>query len=503
MSKSKKSGKKQYCSIFSWLKNTDAKFADALEEQCLQGYLKPRNPKVGITFLYPSNKKLRDTIIDALSGAEAMEGVKMISKLIIRSHIPNVQSLGKDASLPNGMNHKVIIKKPYSTGKVELDGGFIKDEPSFVARADRGNINVLSYDGAKPPAADENSFIKAPEVSQQERKGGFHTDVENRVQLAKAVESRAILKIYGGKYMKENPYLYAVVSYLNFCKVNYNDHYNQLLPILDYGIETMFYILFEPYNDKPCLAQHVQEWITRTGCMCGCPNPAEEYLNIMASYRSENKGVSGGANNMLPASAEMLKIYNDHLTKCPKIYKGDLNRKLYHDELRFVLQKTFNEIPVDDVKLKLTACRELNDLIFNLESVFNGQSSEHYIGKGSKTDPVSYLSLNHDFASSSAFFYLNVNKHDGLWLSTISNSSSKDPINLDNEYKARLEKMQGPNQHLEMLKKQLNSLDADVRKKLFEGVKSGGGKEPQEQPSSPKEDEEEVDGGELGIQRFV
>jgi hypothetical protein len=208
----------KYCQLTQALKAYDSEFYQALDDLCLLPLLRPG--PTGITFLYPEDKSVRKSIIDATYSKTPEKAVKLVKALILRGCYRSVDSLS--GTITNALNHLVEIKGD----KWE---GFSLTQPKDIEYFDhRGNISIIVMKGKGTiKTTGELSPIKHDPRAKEPVTGGSMWGCgcmcwpSHRVALAKKLAKHYKLE----RQKKSNVFVKKVTLQLCIIKTDYPDIY--------------------------------------------------------------------------------------------------------------------------------------------------------------------------------------------------------------------------------------------------------------------------------------
>jgi hypothetical protein len=201
----------------------------------MEGALVPRR-STGVTFIYP-DKDVRKEIVRKTYGdkSEVDEATDLLKTHILYGALESASDFG--SGVANRLDY--VIKVDKSSGdKVKLDNGTTLTKVKKFTSG-RGNTAVWEADG--------------PVIASGERRerGG------SKKMGGAPPSDRAWLQWFEGRMYQSylttgnvNEYLRAVISFVNYLKINHYDTFVMVYPILDVNPFLSFFLLFEPKKDR-------------------------------------------------------------------------------------------------------------------------------------------------------------------------------------------------------------------------------------------------------------
>nr|BBO54036.1 60kDa polyprotein homolog protein [Abalone asfa-like virus]BCY04582.1 60 kDa polyprotein [Abalone asfa-like virus] len=310
-----KSAKKltKFCRILPWIKQKDEEFATAIQDLCMDYNLKPAR-NIGVTFLYPKAKELREAIINKTYSDQATEATELINKLIIPIFIPN-----GDFAISNPIGNRFGTKfevKDTTKEKIILSNGAVLVKAKDYNPLWEQSLACVWYleSGDIPSTGD--SFTPPKFM----KKGGY--DADQKIMGPKQINPRARLAVSVERLFHEcmthnrcksgNPYLAKTVSLLAYLQKHHYSIFESVLPIIDRDPCVCFYLLLEPYKRGP------DGYLIPTSVLFGEHkwNGAELYDTIVNDYEQffiqlPNFGVSQQARDPKTQDFVVPKMYED------------------------------------------------------------------------------------------------------------------------------------------------------------------------------------------------
>ena len=247
----------KYPRIVDYLEQHESLLHRIVTSLSFEGMLKPHKFGNGITFLMP-DKGLTNQLVKLYNDDDLMTLEKIFKSLIITFVIPKITDfeLKKD-DLSNKLGESLQVKESKKDSIILSNGSVITPEKDF--RPGRMDIALYKISGGTIPLEGLPTKHKYDKLIKPKMpiKGGC--EVKNLDAFAHEIELRyfnaaKIAKSKGESKMKENPYLEAVTSFLEFLKHSDDStcqlEYKALMSFIDTSPEINFYLIFEPYNTK-------------------------------------------------------------------------------------------------------------------------------------------------------------------------------------------------------------------------------------------------------------
>jgi len=225
---------KTYCSLHTFIKNTNRALYDILDDMCAVGLCRTRND---ITFLNP-NVKLTKQLTNMVDEGDSEEAYgKLKSLFIYGKH----NSLNKDVVNYNN--------KKYSDDLTEL-----KQLSSFKQWRDSQNVSVFDYKSDKFPTEGESASRPPMQKSKGKGKKGKKGREDENVKI-----------LYTHELMNKKDYkqvIYALSSLFEHLKSNEPEIFNKIQNLIDPNMILSWYILVQPEkDDDPYISNETfNEW---------------------------------------------------------------------------------------------------------------------------------------------------------------------------------------------------------------------------------------------------
>lgn len=161
---------KKFCKLSKFLEQEDAVLYEVFDNLCMTGLLFPRKGS-SLTFLYPSDKAVRDNIIKLSYSDEPQDAISILKKLLIHNIMSSASEF-KSASIVN-YNKEQLEVESVDGDTVKFKGGpSAKLSKSFKYFSPSGHsANVVVYDLKGDPAKiSTKAFVG--QVVQVEKSGG-------------------------------------------------------------------------------------------------------------------------------------------------------------------------------------------------------------------------------------------------------------------------------------------------------------------------------------------
>ena len=433
-----------YGHIIQWVEAKDPDFAAAIRDLCLEHALGGRS---GATLLFPS-ADVRRGIVEKAYSDEAEAAIHLIEAHVVPMPLRAPADF-REAGSRRGVKFAVERADGMT---VTLAGGAVLAPAKDFATARKESLAVwvvsagevpLTGDKFTPPAAGRARLArgKAKAAPPPVKFGA-------RVALAATVEGEYCACMAADRCATSDPYLARTVSLLNFLRDSHGELLEAVLPILDRDPATCFYLLVEPFKT----AGH--DFVLPDAVLFGggAWNAAAVYQNIVSEFqsffgaaplpgasqdRSAAKAFSDPA--FVRSAVDMVRVNileTGNKTTAPVAIRdvydvlGATNeisgagpilpvatlalvsgaKKLWQDELRFVLHDKFNQLRFAPVFSRV-AFAEVVDWL----RVFrpgNDYAAEARLTNGASmvgnVDPKAEFALLKQFVSSTDFLYIPV-----------------------------------------------------------------------------------------------
>lgn len=489
------------CSILTYLELNDKNFYDVIYFSCASNLFKPRRGHTGITFLYP-DKSYREEIIKTARGKGAKKVMDILKSLIIDDYLPELSDfMDKKEDIPNRLGQKIeVVSYDPKKGVQLANNAVITEHKKFVPRGDRENMAFYDLKG-KIPLEGKPATFKLAKKSRG-KKGG--REALARKQLARHVEACYEKYLKMGSNSKGNPYLETLVSFMLWLKCKqgeskYKTCYEKILPLLGYGVEATFYIVFEPYKNSNHIVSDdiISNWQSKIMGYCLCDDPKAVYLNCMndlsklsvkisndAGRREYEKSIQKackddlsdqGKTNRPQLPGALCKKYEQAgsllqswLPQClVDHYKSETYLKAQQDEFRLIVGFKFEELSnPSDVRNNVVCFRELCDYVRKFGNFNNASSQAGLLCLSeldqSGCDPAYYYTTVFALWRSNMFFYIPRLPNDSkLYRSSPRNASENSSADIDMlaARKSQFDRITGSSQNLQAIKNALACLD--------------------------------------------
>jgi len=480
----------KYCSIDRWIETRDPKFANAINRDLCMGRTLSAGRRSGVTLLFPP-EKVRKEIIKLTHSETMEEAIRLMEAHIVPVAIHAASDFKSDVGSRLGVKFEV---EKIDNGAVVLKGGAKLAPAKDFAPLKRDNISVWEVvDGTVPLEGPEYAL---PYRKRGESKGaaepepvrGGDSHLNSRQVLATNVESEFDRCMRADRCRSKDPYISYSVSLLNFLKTHHPSIFAAVSPVVDRDPAVTFYILVEPYKTRGefLLPEHVLFGPTGWNGAAIYENGVSEFAAFFealphhsaasAEDRSSGEpvvpfiyrdvgflrsavdnirlgiiGEDGRRANRVSTPKQVRQVYETLITQnsvggaqpilpdaTVRILPGA--KKLWQDELRFVLHSALEQIrrmPVyeahdfGEVVRMLRFNRPGND--YGRESTLSSASE-----LGASVAPTQEFSLLLKFINSTEFLYFPVprEKVGGDWgeiPTTVDGGDSKDLSVLDAE----------------------------------------------------------------------
>jgi hypothetical protein len=288
---------KTYCSLHTFIKNTNRALYDILDDICAVGLCRTRND---ITFLNP-NVKLTKQLTNMVDDGDSEGASEKFKSLFI---------YGKH----NSLNKDVVN---YNNKKYDEDLSGLKQLSSFKQWRDSQNVSVFDYKSDKFPTEGESA--SRPLMQKSKGKG------------KKGKEDENVKILYTHELMNTKDYskvIYALSSLLGHVKNK------DLHRLIDPNMILSWYILVQPgKDDDPYISNDkFNEWAS-TNSVDDLQRNKDVLEEILEKYETPRDILVNNKQNRDKAKQDQ-----DSLDMCKRtinnIYKNNYT-KLLEDELRF------------------------------------------------------------------------------------------------------------------------------------------------------------------------
>ena len=368
---------KKFCRLSKYLEQSDKEFYQALDDLCLLGLLRVRGN--GVTFLYPTNKTLRKTLVKYAYSNEPEKAVDMFKTLVLLDFLPRPSDFKPGAEIANAHHKKLEVKSADSKGvelksghKLELAKDFAnmrKDEPVVVYH--------LSGTGELP---NTGSRVDTKTIQQKNTRGGAQGGSEVRGKIAKKVEDIYNDSLSSGGAVdntKRKIYRTIVSSIYEFAK-DHEKYRDLIKPRICATARASFYSIVNPYGgDDPVMDSFLLDMGLSDIIEC---NDTECIVKI-SSHEEYDKNLTGLVGkldeNVLETRQKLQNTLLDEIStaeikqKVTTAYKN--KDRLYRDLITiFCYLSTINEI--SDSKYFNKCFVYSMEKLFNTKDCFNSQN---------------------------------------------------------------------------------------------------------------------------------
>lgn len=299
---------KQYCNLYSFVKNNNPKLISIIEDLCAEGLFKGRGtPR---TFLNP-NEKVIKKLDDLINKGESDEALQKLKSLFLEDM------------------HENLAAKMYTTfNRKEINGkDLAKPSKKFSKWGDKVNFNVLDLDTDDFPVEG-----KEAKGSSSKKKGSGSSEIEGSKELSIRVE---VTNELINEYMtneESKTFIYAVDSLLTFIKNKDKEVYKKVHKLLDPNLVVSWYIMVQPTmkgNNK-----HISDKLFSKWAQSSYKKPIKSAAliqELISSNNYDNKELKVIIEKRKSISGIGLK---QTISDVIKVY-GSNYHKLLEDELRF------------------------------------------------------------------------------------------------------------------------------------------------------------------------
>jgi hypothetical protein len=297
---------KTYCSLYTFIKNTNRALYDILDDMCAVGLCRTRND---ITFLNP-NVKLTKQLTNMVDEGDSEEAYGKLKCLFI---------YGKH----NSLNKDVVN---YNNKKYSEDLTGLKQLSSFKQWRDSQNVSVFDYKSDKFPTEGESASRPPMQKSKGKGKKGKKGREDENVKI-----------LYTHELMNKKDYkqvIYALSSLFEHLKSNENKIFNNIQHLIDPNMILSWYILVQPgKDDDPYISNETfNEW-AKNNSVEDLQRNKDVLEGILEKYETPREILVNNRQNRNKAKQDQ-----DSLDICKRtinnIYNNDMT-KLLEDELRF------------------------------------------------------------------------------------------------------------------------------------------------------------------------
>jgi hypothetical protein len=229
----------KYSQLIQTIKSYDEEFYQALDDLCLLPLFKPGAN--GITFLYPTDKVLRKSIIDATYSKSPENAVKKVKALILRGYYTKPEEI---SNANNALNQIVnTVDQSWNSFKISQASDISYVDP-------RSKISLLILDGAGeiPTTGEQSNRMSKDNRPVRKTPSSYdrETDViggglgcgcmcfpSHRVSLAKKLAKHYMSE----KNKKSNVYTKKVCAQLGYLEKHYPEIYNSDKLVMHLGNE--------------------------------------------------------------------------------------------------------------------------------------------------------------------------------------------------------------------------------------------------------------------------
>ena len=146
---SSKKNVKKYCSLGKYVEQLDKSLYQVINDDlCMSYILRPDKGTTGITFLYPTDKKYIQKIVNAAYSPSPEVAINMIKSLVLHNHHPTLESFGE--KVVNRLNQKIDVKKITDKEAILVDKISVVPDKKFIPLG-RDNVAVYLLSGGEIP----------------------------------------------------------------------------------------------------------------------------------------------------------------------------------------------------------------------------------------------------------------------------------------------------------------------------------------------------------------
>jgi hypothetical protein len=178
---SAKKSVQKFCSLSKYIENKDKALFQAIADLCMTSILRPDRGTTGITFLYPTDKKYVQKIINAAYSASPEEAINIIKSLVLHNHYPTLKSFGE--KVVNRLNQKIDVKNITEKEVILIDKIKVVPDKKFIPLG-RENVAVYELSGGEIPLNGTPFQIERKLPT----KGGSTPGSSSKKQLQKVLE---------------------------------------------------------------------------------------------------------------------------------------------------------------------------------------------------------------------------------------------------------------------------------------------------------------------------
>lgn len=368
-------GKKQFCSLYNYIKHRNDKLYEIVNDLCADGIFKSQN-RYKNTFLYPSDKLL-NKLHKMIEKDEDIEATKILRGLILRGYLSKSSDFNNEVSNLDG--HK--LDKPELLSKLsKVDVTIINDT------GDKNVIVIYNYDEESAPVATELSSIK-PERIVRLKKGGLESHNVEFKKITDSLISKDVNETF-------NNFTNAVASLLINIKHNNPENFEKCKYICSVNpILTWFFLVHSDLVDLKTITTLKSEHIDTSIW--------NELFNDKYTYKPDYfKDVNTIRKDLLINSCDKTnlpiaihKAYKQAMVSLfPEEVKNhykNIYRKILEDELKFMYEES---------SACLICSADIADLIHNLEQI-KWEEPENHLLVCSTTICAKQISSQEFFAS--------------------------------------------------------------------------------------------------------
>ena len=288
---------KTYCSLHTFIKNTNRALYENLDDMCAVGLCRTRND---ITFLNP-NVKLTNKLIDLIENNQSELASELFKSLFI---------YGKHALL-----NKDVVN--YNHKKYDEDLTGLKQLSSFKQWKDSQNVNVFDYKSDNFPKEGESASRPLMQKSRGKGKKGKEDENTKILYTHELMNTKDYSKV-----------IYALNSLLGYVK-NKDLHH-----LIDPNMILSWYILVQPgKDDKPYISNDTFNDWAKNNSVDDLQRNKDVLSTILKETETPREKLLDNRKDRTKA-----KQNEDSLKECKdailQIYKNNYT-KLLEDELRF------------------------------------------------------------------------------------------------------------------------------------------------------------------------
>lgn len=423
----------KFCKISKYVEFVDKELYNVVEDLCLHRMFSPRRDINGITFLFPDTT-LRNSIIKDAYSVNIERAIQTLQSLIILDYLPTCSDfLKKKDNLPNFLHrHLDIDDQKSNANTIKLsNGSTITPDPKFIPiKHPKYPANIAVFQLKGP--IDLNGKVVELKRSRQNGKDGVvkgSREERSRVQLTELCEQN-YLKCLLMKDFKKNSYLESVVGFMLWAFTHNKEDYNTALAVWDWDPLVMYYILFQPYlknNNNPLvdfeswqkdttvcavvddklwnMYLHIGNNVTKNDSKIVDSTIVSINRNLSANVITDNNNLKqetlantfgkGGLYGVYKTqNTTHVETDNLYPEKLKKIYSNNPCQKICHDEFRFLIGKSHNDI-LSYITLPNNQPNEvkrlIEELFYGIRLIYNSESPSCLEVPTYLNDTASYL----------------------------------------------------------------------------------------------------------------